>query len=91
MQVQIHQGPDVKLRRTLANLDIGVDGFSRFSLHGTNSICVMTLHIYIYIFMYVYIFIHICILRMYIYICMYTCNLNTMYIYDHVCHIYICM
>ena len=73
MQVQIHQGPDVKLRRTLANLDIGVDGFSRFSLHGTNSICVMTLHIYI--FMYVYIFIHICIIYTYVYIYIY------MYVY----------
>ena len=77
--MQIHQGPHVKLRKALVDLDNGVDGFSRFTLQGPNSIrlfihrpaYITILHTNVYDMLCVYIYIYACkciYIYMYIYI-----------------------
>jgi hypothetical protein len=73
MRVQMHQGPHVKLRKAL-DLDNGVDGFSRFTLQGPNSIDCLYRPAYIYTLLYTNVYNILCIyiyinLSIYIYIC----------------------
>ena len=102
MRVQIHQGPHVKLRKALVDLDNGVDGFSRFTLQGPNSIrlfihrpayiyTILHTNVYDMLCVYIYIYIYAC-KCIYIYICIYIniyiCVYIHIYIYTYI-YIYI--
>ena len=81
LQLIVNQGRSLRLRQALHELDIGVDGFARFSNLDFNIFSIY-IHIYKYIYIYTYIYINTYILP-YIYI--------SIYIYIHILYIYICI
>jgi hypothetical protein len=80
LQLIVNQGRSLRLRQALHELDIGVDGFARFSNLDFNNFSIY-IYIYIYIYINTYIYIHIYIYP-YIYIFIY-------YIYMYTCKYHI--